>query len=1291
MLADKKVLGVCVTKINDRVRGDFLDQLNQAALKAGYKLVCFNSVEDFYIDNVYSVGARYIYERIDYSIIDGLIICAEHFYSEQVIDEIVDRAKQHSIPVVMVNGEKEGCFTVENDCHEALREMVRHLVDVHQVRDSFFIAGRKENDQNSRDRLQVYREVLEEKGIPFSEDRVAYGEYWEGPPLRITQELADSGKMPQAIVCANDSMAFAVCRKLRELGYRVPEDVIVTGFDGIPAVDYFYPKLSTCQENRTELAGRCVEVFQKIFAEEEQPVKMRIPYAAIYSESCGCCKVSDGERKHEAAKLYRFLEEMDAHEDYTAAEANHMLNIEELEDIFQPLSRLILQNSLFCINSDFIRLALGKMVDDELTAVVPCYYDENRRVTYIPNQDMLPDLEGFAEDNSCYILTAIYSKERNCGYFAVRTDSVSSVNYKMKKIARYANLVFNSLINQFQQRQMMRDIENAGYIDSITGLPNLKGVTRWFEEFSEVLGNHRKTLAVSVYAIPQYTYIYENFGIREIEEVSVAVAEMLKTANPKDSYIAKIAENEFIVINYFTDSEKVGDAIQTATGNFFPAIDEYNRKSGKDYFVEVNAGCTVAGAGWDGKLEVFIRFASGEMFLNRLKRGKTEVVKENVSHKDYYSVFNLLIDNNLFTYHFQPIVDAKTGEIYAYEALMRTSGGINLSPLDVLDIAKEYKRLDEIEHATLFNVMRRYAEEFQSFKGRRVFINTIPNHFLSTQEIDELTEKYHDYFDYFVFEVTEQESSSDEEVEALKRLCGENGQAQIAVDDYGTGHSNIVNLLRYSPQIIKIDRFLISGVDSDTNKQMFVKNTIEFAAMNNIKVLAEGVETEEELRTVIGYGVDLIQGYYTGRPAPAPVEQIADEIRDEIIGENLRLSRYRDNQLKIYTARDGERLNLVSLALENYNCIHIAAGEVTFVGKKDCTLDIITKIADNANVRLILQDCNVCGTTGPAIQLGQGSDVNLDIRGFNAISKSGIQVTKNSRLRLTGDGALLVNCNQNDGVGIGAKYEEPYGAIIFEHTGRVKITSSGERLVSIGGGTSSSAIEIRSGLLELVGSGIAVVGIGSTIGDAEVLIGEAKITAKVSANESVGIGAVKGRAKVVSRGNLNIVADGERSVAIGSLFGKEGEISLLSGEASATVHCDEGVVIGAGSGYASVICDDCRLTVLGEGASVTGIGSRKADGSTEITDGIVDIKVMSGNGQLFGNAEGKVVITGGNVICVTEDGDVEVQAVNTCGQKLHRYLKEGDCFEQVVKAGGREYVYKAKRSEEKDMLSVYLP
>lgn len=90
---------------------------------------------------------------------------------------------------------------------------------------------------------------------------------------------------------------------------------------------------------------------------------------------------------------------------------------------------------------------------------------------------------------------------------------------------------------------------------------------------------------------------------------------------------------------------------------------------------------------------------------------------------------------------------------------------------------------------------------------------------------------------------------------------------QIAIDDFGAGLNDMDTVEQYSPQIVKLDRTLISGIDHDPEKQENVKNLVLTFHSKGILVVAEGVEEKEEFDYLVGLGVDLYQGYYLARPA----------------------------------------------------------------------------------------------------------------------------------------------------------------------------------------------------------------------------------------------------------------------------------------------------------------------------------------------------------------------------------------------------------------------------------------
>ncbi len=888
MLAGKRVIGVCVTKIHERARAEVIQRLFKAASAVDTKLIVFNSVVDFYKPEACESGAKAIYNMMNYDILDGIIVFAEHFYNGAIMEDILEDAKSHGVPVVVVEREIPGCYCVMRDYTDAYKSLMRHVICEHGITDTFYIAGRTEGDIESEIRIRCYKEVLEECGISYSDNNVAYGEYWNMPTYKVVDDLLkERGRPPRAIFCANDSMAIAVCEYLSKNGYTVPDDVIVTGFDGIPDAMYFNPRLSTCVEDTDHLVALCLSIIDKHYTEDLPCGTFTERYKACYAESCGC-KRSGRTAIEDASHLFNMMQNSDSHERYMYTWVDRMIDCDNLERLADLTHGCLLMDSFLCVKSSLfssdahINNTLSLSPDDTL-AVIPSELNNDNIEMYscFNGSSIIPDAENWLNEDKIYVLSSIYAGVEACGYYAVKTNEIDIGANHLNRMCKILNISFNSTMKTIRQNALRRRIENASLINQYTGLPNLRGLSKWFEEFSAVPENHERALSVSIYGLPNYRYIYENYGIRDVEEALNHIAAMLMHANQKDCYIAHISQEEFIVVNYYNDVNDIGDTINKATSVFFAEQGQYNSNSGKDYFVEVNCGCTVAKPYWDETLSTFISLASGEMYINRVKMGVVDVEKDKVAPVENYNAFRTLIDKNMFSYHFQPIIDASTGEIYAYEALMRTDPRIGMNPFEVLEIAQAYKRLYDVERATVFNVMERYANEQDSFRGRKVFINSIPGYIL--RDADELMvrEKYGDLMKNVVFEITEQNSVSDEELSAIKTVGNPYGNNHIAIDDYGTGHSNIVNLLRYQPQIIKIDRFLISDIDKDVNKQMFVRSTIDFARLNDIKVLAEGVETSEELRTVIDFGVDYVQGYYTGRPAPEPIADISPELKKE--------------------------------------------------------------------------------------------------------------------------------------------------------------------------------------------------------------------------------------------------------------------------------------------------------------------------------------------------------------------------------------------------------------------------
>ena len=563
--------------------------------------------------------------------------------------------------------------------------------------------------------------------------------------------------------------------------------------------------------------------------------------------------------------------------------------------------------------------------------------------------------------------------------------------------------------------------------------------------------------------------------------------------------------------------------------------------------------------------------------------------------KDEYrdeQLFNTIMSENLISYHFQPIVDAHSGDVVGFEALMRTE---HFDPEQMLALAARYGRLYEIERATLFNALHFLSEHQNAFSDRLLFLNCIPTALLDDSDWGELMLTYEDLLEKTVMEIIEQSEGSDEMLALLRDRC-KNVGSQLAIDDYGSGYANTATLLRNMPQFVKVDKGLIDGICKDSKKQQLVAGIIDYAHDNQITVLAEGVEEEADLKTLIRIGVDLIQGYYTARPKPYLLEEISKEVRDIIINTNLEAS---TGQKKIYNAHNDTELDLVDLALKGYTDLHVYRHQLTLIGDKEKSVPMHIAIMDNHSCELTIRDVNMICRDKPCISIGSYAQLTLIAQGQNFLNFMGICVPLGAYFHLLGDGDLTIDCSSKFGYGIGSDCDSSYGNITLESTGRLEIICNSDRGLGIGGGSNpdDSEICLESGKIVLQVGSPNSLGIGSVDGNALIYANPGcTIDLDVSGISSVGLGSFSGDCQIKCYSDLTFSGGGNRVVGMGVLNKGEGSILVSDASLSFTMRTNFGVCIGAMGGSIDVTVESSKVQVNAEGGEITGIGDSKGSG-----------------------------------------------------------------------------------------------
>ncbi|MBE6879572.1 MAG: EAL domain-containing protein [Ruminococcaceae bacterium] len=635
----------------------------------------------------------------------------------------------------------------------------------------------------------------------------------------------------------------------------------------------------------------------------------------------------------------------------------------------------------------------------------------------------------------------------------------------------------------------------------------------------------------------------------------------------------KVSENAVILLHEFLSKVKDADDICILQ----LLINEYSGKISDETALQVLND---------------IKNISEELIILRSKR-KDENAKKfssfTAKQQDEFAEAERILDNNLLNYHFQPIVSAVNGSIYSYEALMRPDSTICPSPYHIMKYAELTGRLDDIEKATFINILEIIDSNTSAFNGRRVFINSIPTAKIPNESWEKVRLLLAKHSGTVVVEMTEQSELEDSELERIECIY-KDLDVKIAIDDYGTGYSNVQNLLRFMPHYVKIDRSLLSEIQNNQKKRHFVKEIVDFCHDNEIKALAEGVETGEELRTVILLGVDLIQGYYTGRPAAEIIDSIPSEIRKEI--ERYRREREEGKELRIYKAEKSERVSLDRLAIEGYQRVVIGKngdGEVTVAGTPGKKSDIHLDISDGFKGSVILENAELSNANNrPCIDIGENCEVTLETNGINNLRKGGIRVPESSKLIVKGNGRLAINIDGSAFYAIGNDMDSRHGELVFEQGVDIKNNSASG--VCIGSGLGGKINLIR-GQFALNMTGYLGVGIGAFNSDCTARIFACDITMDISSQFGVAIGSMEGNCDLsVQHSAIKAFMSGSDVVGIGTLSGSSCDVSVCESSVIFDISADNSSAVAALRGDTNFEVIRASMHITSKGDNSLGVG-----------------------------------------------------------------------------------------------------
>lgn len=587
MLNGYKIIALCLSRIQDATSISFVSELNRVLSESGYRLFLYHISTDLYWSECIEDSEALVYELIDYSIVDTVIIMDEKIKNRFLAEHIISNTKTADIPVIVVDGHYADCMNVRFDYRSAFEEIVRHVLDVHRPSRLHFMAGNK-NNIFSDERREVFCKVLEEYGIAVDESMISYGDFWARPTIKAMKGLIESGRIPDAVICANDVMAINVVAVLKSYGYRVPEDVIVTGFDGIEEVHLTEPKIATCYCDYRELADM---VIQLIRDDNAAAGDYYVTPKLMPSESCGCAYSSGLNILDNFNRLNsRFYRYQDDNRTLMQI-AEQMQTCLDMKEVPHKMENRVMNHVCCFLNKWCLDASIDPATiktykfDDEMYLL----YDAGAPKPFTPGEfmrrDIIPRLEERLNRTYPLIFAELDFMNISFGYACFTYRNIDSADYaKIRQIVTALNSGIGGLINRRYQHYLTKRIEHMYIHDSLTGLYNRLGFNQKFEKMIERVKENGDMVTVVLADLDGLKGINDNYGHAAGDNAIHTVAAALKYSCPKHALCVRFGGDEMIAV---IEGDYNTDLIREELNNF---LARYNSTSDTPYTVSASLG-----------------------------------------------------------------------------------------------------------------------------------------------------------------------------------------------------------------------------------------------------------------------------------------------------------------------------------------------------------------------------------------------------------------------------------------------------------------------------------------------------------------------------------------------------------------------------------------------------------------------------------------------------------------------------------------------------------------------------
>lgn len=620
-------IAVIVAGTDEEYQSSILNGVAEAAQRLGFNALVFASFGGVLSGQGYDTGEYNIYSLVNYEKIDAAILLTNTICDVALRESICRSVIEAGIPAAIFDSnDYPEFYNVKINNAQAMRELVAHTITAHGAASFYYISGPMDNPE-ARERYRAFQDVLAAHSLTYSDDDVYFGLFRPIDGVRAVEEmLARNKPLPDAVIAANDAMGLEAIRALTEKGIRVPDDIIVTGFDNTSFARHHNPSLTTVGRPLEAAGSRACEILCRVLDGAECSHTVSLEAEPVYQESCGCASATATDIRRYKTETYDMIQRFRSGTAMLGCLASELAGDENPEEslrtITQYLHEIKCEQCCICLCDNWENAFRESHTENayqisgyttQMTA--PLIWQGGK---ILPHRDFLSSemfpMEPETAGNISYFFP-MHFRDRCLGYYIFTNTEFPTKSMLCHLLMISISHSFENLRKLMCLNNAVRDLDRLYIIDPLCDVYNRNGLTRLADEMLNQCRMTGRKLAVSFIDMDRLKYINDTYGHDEGDIALRSLARVIRELCTGDMVCARMGGDEFLAIGTGMDAEQ----IRQFEAQFAEHLNLLNERARKPYRLSASIGTVLTEVSAETKLYTLISGADKVMYAQKKK------------------------------------------------------------------------------------------------------------------------------------------------------------------------------------------------------------------------------------------------------------------------------------------------------------------------------------------------------------------------------------------------------------------------------------------------------------------------------------------------------------------------------------------------------------------------------------------------------------------------------------------------------------------------------------------------